>query len=275
LTPGGSRCISSDFETSRPSLPFHVRRKPNQLLLFQFSHHVLDEEGRLRHATQCLVAEPGELPNRKVVKALRDALGKDSGTVIHWWDHERTVLQEIREQFTQSTDPEDQYLIPFLDSLLAAAKTPAARMVDLGRLVSNTAFFAGTGGSSSIKKVLPAVLQLSSVLRRRYSALSYGTEAMPSLNFDLGWTWWRSEEGRVVDPYELLAPIFSDAELNQILATAESSDSARAHGFRRQRRCGDGGPERERYKRALLRYCELDTLAMVMVYEALREWIEA
>jgi hypothetical protein len=29
---------------------------------------------------------------------------------------------------------------------------------------------------------------------------------------------------------------------------------------------------REAYRRALLRYCELDTLAMVMVFEAWREW---
>jgi hypothetical protein len=274
-----------DFETSRPCLPFHARRKPNELLLFQFSHHVLDEEGRLRHATQCLVAEPGELPNRKVVKALRDALGKDSGTVIHWWDHERTVLEDMREEVAQSTDPDDQDLPRFVDSLLVAAKSPAARLVDLGRLVSNTAFFAGTGGSSSIKKVLPAVLQLSSVLRRRYSAPTYGTGAMPSLNFDPGWIWWRSNEGRVADPYALLEPIFSDAELNQILATAESSDSAPmdfvANGgaamvaFAELQRPDLPDLERERYKRALLRYCELDTLAMVMVYEALREWIEA
>ena len=31
--------------------------------------------------------------------------------------------------------------------------------------------------------------------------------------------------------------------------------------------------ERQRLERQLLRYCELDTLAMVMVYEALREWV--
>ncbi len=30
--------------------------------------------------------------------------------------------------------------------------------------------------------------------------------------------------------------------------------------------------ERHRMEAALLRYCELDTLAMVMIYEAWREW---
>jgi hypothetical protein len=245
----------------------------------------MDEEGCLRHATQSLVSEPGELPNRKVVTALRAALGNNSGTVIHWWDHERTVLQDIREQFKRSTEAEDQDLVPFLDSILSGANSPAARLVDLGRLVSNTAFFAGTGGSSSIKKVLPAILQLSSVLRRRYCAPIYGTDDMPSLNFKPGWTWWRNEEGRVADPYSLLEPIFSDAELNQILEAAESSDAAPmdfvANGgaamvaYAELQRTDLPELERERYERALLRYCELDTLAMVMVYEALQEWIHA
>jgi len=30
--------------------------------------------------------------------------------------------------------------------------------------------------------------------------------------------------------------------------------------------------ERERIKAALLRYCELDTFAMVMIYEAFKDW---
>jgi hypothetical protein len=32
--------------------------------------------------------------------------------------------------------------------------------------------------------------------------------------------------------------------------------------------------KRTRLKAQLLRYCELDTLAMAMVYEALREWVQ-
>lgn len=32
--------------------------------------------------------------------------------------------------------------------------------------------------------------------------------------------------------------------------------------------------EREERRTALLKYCELDTLAMVMIYEAWREWVK-
>jgi len=91
-----------DFETSRPSLPFHSECRPNELLLFQFSHHVLEQNGRLSHANQCLVADPGKWPNSSVTRALRDALG-DSGTVIHWWDHEKTVLKDMKKQILNGT----------------------------------------------------------------------------------------------------------------------------------------------------------------------------
>jgi hypothetical protein len=273
-----------DFETARPCLPFHTQRKPNDLLLFQFSHHVMQADGRLTHRTHRTQTEPREPPNRRVLCALRAALEGQKGTVIHWWDHERTVLGELRDQFIESRDPKDQELIPFVDSMLSGAKTPDARMADLGRLVSNTAFFAGTGGSSSIKKVLPAVLQQSNYLEQRYSLPVYGTEDMPSLNFEPGWIWWRRNGGQVADPYTLLEPIFSDAELNQIIATAEISESgpmdyvanggAAMVAYGELQRPDMPALERERYKRALLRYCELDTLAMAMVYEAIREWVK-
>jgi Domain of unknown function(DUF2779) len=270
-----------DFETARPCLPFHVGRKPNELLLFQFSHHTLEADGRLTHRTQILATEPGQLPNALVVSALREALQHDDGTVIHWWDHERTVLEDLREQFEGSANSGHQTLIPFVDSLLE--KAPEGRLVDLGRLVAETAFFTGTGGSSSIKKVLPAVLDLSDFLRHRYSAPIYGTEAMRSLNFAAGWIWWRKEGERVVDPCALLEPLFPDAELDEILTSAESAGSspvdfvnnggAAMVAYGELQRTDLPSLERRQYERALLRYCELDTLAMVMVYEALREWV--
>lgn len=274
-----------DFETARPCLPFHTGHKPNQLILFQFSHHVLDADGQLAHRTQCLNTEPGEIPNVRVLEELREALGVAGGTVIHWWDHERTVLAELKAQLEQTQEPGHSALISFVDSMLAGVKTTSARMVDLGRLVSDTAFFAGTGGSSSIKKVLPAILQQSWFLEQRYGAPIYGSTRMPSLNYPPGWIWWRRAGARIADPYTLLEPIFSDNELNAIITGAESNELAPydyvANGgaamvvYGQLQRPELPSLERTRYQRALLRYCELDTLAMVMVYEALQAWVTA
>lgn len=270
-----------DFETSRPTLPFSAGRRPNQQLLFQFSHHVMDERGRVEHRTQCLATEPGVVPNAAVVRALRDALSRDAGTVLHWWDHERTVLKDVREQLQVSTEADTDEMIAFIASLVDAPEGGSARLVDMGRpLVAKTAFIAGTDGRSSIKKVLQALLVQSEYLRERYARPVYGTAELPSLNFR-DWAWWREEHGHVVDPYTLLEPLLSDAELDRVAREEEEEEASAfvANGGAAMVAYGElqrrdlPARERDRLEKQLLRYCELDTLAMVMVYEALREWV--
>jgi hypothetical protein len=267
-----------DFETSRPALPYHAGRTPYDQILFQFSHHVLTQDGRLEHRTQCIEAMPGMESSVPVLRALQAALSKYSGTVLHWWTHEATVLKDIREQI-ELAQPEDRdALVGFVDSLLGSGQSPR-RLVDLGILVSQTVFYPGTGGSSSIKKVLPAVLRQSDALRALYGAPIYGTPAMPSLNFEAK-QWVVIDNGTVRDPYDLLDPLFSDPTLEGAIETAETGDADEASDFIR-----NGGSaiiaydqlqqptlpasERTRLTRQLSRYCELDTLAMVMVFQAL------
>lgn len=271
-----------DFETARPPLPFHIGHRPHQGLLFQFSHHVLELDGSLRHADECLVAAPGIEPSVSVLRALQDALAGDDGTVVHWWDHERSFLKEIRRQVEASGEPDRKELTAFIDSLVGI-EGQAGRLADLGRLVLNTAFFQGTSGSSSIKKVLPAVLAQSDFLKERYGKPIYGTDRMLSLNFPVGWTWLKEDGGQVIDPYQLLAPMFVDRALREAVAQAEDDDTGDqdfianggaamvAYGELQQRDLPAG--ERTRLEDQLKRYCELDTLAMVMIYEALVDWI--
>jgi hypothetical protein len=272
-----------DFETSRPVLPFHRGGAPYELVLFQFSHHEMDRQGSLRHATQCLMSDAGVQPSIAVVRKLREALGGDNGTVIHWWDHEKTVLNEVRGYVDASREVDRQALLAFIDSLTGTAGAPG-RLLDLGRLVLRTAFFAGTEGRSSIKKVLPAVLAQSPYLRDRYSRPIYGTPAMASLNYGAGQRWWIEKDGRVVDPYELLDPMFEDQSLNVLVAAGEdettgsqefiANGGAAMVAYGELQRPALSPDEREKLRQQLARYCELDTLAMVMVYEAIREWID-
>ena len=271
-----------DFETSRPTLPFTAGRRPNQQLLFQFSHHVMDANGRVEHRTQCLVTEPGVVPSAAVVRALRAALGGDEGTVLHWWDHERVVLEDVRKQIAAGDEPDGPALAAFIAGLIGGAEGRPARLVDMGRpLVAKTAFIAGTDGRSSIKKVLQAVMQQSDYLRERYGRAVYGTTEMPSLNFR-EWTWWQAHDGVVRDPYTLLGQLLSDPDLDRAAREEEADEASAfvanggaamvAFGDLQRRDLVDG--ERGRIQGQLLRYCELDTLAMVMVYEALREWVQ-
>lgn len=152
------------------------------------------------------------------------------------------------------------------------------RLVDLGlRVTHPLVFLPGTKGSSSIKKVLPAVLSASGLLQARYGAPPvYGAAGgIPSLNFrDQIWVRF-DEQGRVCDPYSLLAGRFNDAELD-VLEDAEENSSAVASGGAAmvaysllQSDLLDIAA-RDELTRQLLRYCELDTLAMVMLFEGLQ-----
>jgi len=268
-----------DFETSRPALPYNHGRTPYDQILFQFSHHVLERDGRLTHRTQCLEARPGFAPSIPVVRALRSALLNDDGTVVHWWTHEDTVLKDIRAQILIDGAPDAAALVEFIDALVGTTGQPG-RLADLGMLVSRMAFYPGTAGGSSIKKVLPAALRHSPALRRRYGAPVYGTPEIPSLNFK-DWQWVRKKNGAILDPYALLSPLFLDPMLDAIVSRSDSHENGEPASF-----VANGGAaiiaydqlqraqrveERSRIERELLRYCELDTLAMVMIYQSLTE----
>jgi hypothetical protein len=256
-----------DFETSRPALPYSRGRTPYDQILFQFSHHVVDENGRIEHRTQCLEANPGVAPSLVVLRALSDALADDEGTVVHWWTHEHTVLKDIREQLKLDKPADAQGLIAFVDSLIGGKNNPG-RLRDLGKTVSQLVFYPGTAGSSSIKKVLPAALRHSKALRDRFSAPVYGTSTMPSLNFK-DWVWVRTTNGTVEDPYTLLKPA-----AERVPATDDDDDFVANGGaaiiaYDQLQQAALPASERQRISTELLRYCELDTLAMVMVFQSL------
>jgi hypothetical protein len=255
-----------DFETSRPALPYHRGRRPYDQILFQFSHHVMHAGGHVEHRTECLETNPGVAPSIVVLRALRNALTDDEGSVVHWWTHEDTVLKDIRAQIILDKPTDAKELIAFVDSLVGINKKPG-RLRDLGQLVSRTVFYPGTAGSSSIKKVLPAALRHSQALRDRYSAPLYGTLEMPSHNFkDRAWV--KVKDGTVQDPYALLQAE-SDNGIAEKQGDFIADGGAAIIAYDHLQRAGLATADRQRITHELLRYCELDTLAMVMVCQSL------
>ena len=234
----------------------------------------------MRHASDCLIAQGADSPSIAVARQLRAAIGGDEGTVLHWFSHERTILRSVRDAIQANPPTDAAALLEFLGRL-GIEKDSNLRMVDLGALVKDQVFLSGTGGSSSMKKFLRPVMAQSPYLHGRYAQPVYGTPDMPSLNFPAGWVWWREEGGAVRDPYTLLGQLLTDPVLD---ATTRAAEDDEATDF-----VANGGAamlayaelqqpdlpieERQRIEGQLKRYCELDTLAMVMVYEALREWV--
>jgi hypothetical protein len=149
-------------------------------------------------------------------------------------------------------------------------------MVDLCDLAKKAFFHKMTQGSSSIKKVLPAVMHSSSFLKDKYTRPLLKIKG-ESLNFE-DMIWWRADHGVVLSPYDLLPPVFDDMdpeametlELDADLHISEGGSATVAYG---RLQFTDVSPAvRQAVHQSLLRYCELDTLAMIMVYEAFRQW---
>jgi hypothetical protein len=261
-----------DFETARPALPYYRGHHPYQTILFQFSHHVMEEDRSIRHASEFLQYDPNASPNIDAVRALMRALGADSGTVLHWYHHERTVLREIAEEIENLQPPDAQDLVQFLATL--GMQKGAGRLVDFGRLMEEQVFLAGTQGSSSMKRFLPAVLKSSKFLQDKYSRPIYGTELIPSKNFRQ-MIWITTDGTTIRDPYDLLKPIFQDADLSKALGTLEQTEGPvvanGAAAMMAYESLIEGKCDEPSLSNELKRYCELDTLGMVFVAEWLYE----
>ena len=268
-----------DFETATVALPFFKGMRPYESLAFQFSHHVIEQDGSVRHVGEYLLAEPGVYPNFEFVRALKAALSHDDGTIFRWSNHENAVLEHIAVQIRKSDPvlPDANELLAFIEGI---TKGGTREMVDLAKIAEHAYFHPETKARVSIKKVLPAVLKTSEYLRQKYQRPIYGIE-IPSKNYK-GFSWWEERSGVLIDPYQRLRELTDEmlGEMGADAADAEaleididiSEGGAAAMAFARLQ-FEDLDPDvRAAIKAALLRYCELDTLAMVMIVEAWREW---
>ncbi|MFD2518346.1 DUF2779 domain-containing protein [Salinimicrobium flavum] len=266
-----------DFETSATALPFNKGRRPYEQIAFQFSHHTVDEAGNIKHESEYINFEPGKFPNFEFVRELKRSLSKNSGSIFRYAPHENSILNAIYQQLEESGEPDKKELQEFIKHITQSTKSNAEtwcgerNMIDLFRVVKDYYYSPHMGGSNSIKAVLPAVLNSSSQLQQKYSR-SLGDIGLTSKNFEQDHVWLQMEEGKVVNPYKMLPPLFADWNEEQIEETvsgltgiADGGAALTAYGKLQY----TDMPEEERLaiKQSLLKYCELDTLAMVMIWE--------
>lgn len=270
-----------DFETSGVALPFTKGSRPYEQVAFQFSHHTVDADGKVCHQTEFLLAEPGVFPNFEFARALRAALGQDQGSIFKFASHENTILNVIIQQLKASKEEDKEELIEFLKSITKPTKDNtdqwegSREMIDLRKIVMAYYYNPLTKGSNSIKYLLPAVLETSTALQNKYSE-SLASIGVSSRNFSPDHRWIQTVDGVIKNPYQVLPPLFEGWSEEEVEDTISGMDSI-----------GDGGmaltayaklqyvdmlsEERLELMNGLKKYCELDTLAMVMIYEHFKE----
>ena len=276
-----------DFETSVVALPFFKGMKPYETLAFQFSHHTIDKDWNIEHKTQYICFEKNTFPNFEFVRKLKDAVGDGNGTIFRYHNHENTTLNKIREQLLLSEEEDKAELVEFIDLITHKKEKNTKKiiregdrdMVDLFKLVTAYYYSPHTKGNNSIKAILPAIISESKFLQEKYGRKDvYGKGLeIHSLNFpEHRWI-----PGGLINPYKTLPQVFPEYD-NAMLEAVEPIETLKelsdggaaltAYNYLQYSNVSD--KQREHLIIALSKYCELDTMAMVMIVEGWREMIK-
>ncbi len=266
-----------DFETIASAIPHHKGLRPYQTIAFQYSHHILHKDGRVEHKGEWINLSKGTFPSFDFVRNLKNEVN-DGHPIFRYSNHENTVLNDIADQLENSAERDKNELIAFIKSITNNKEEKhkgSNSMIDLCDWIKKYYYNPLTKGSNSIKKVLPAVIATSHLIKEKYSKPYY------SNNFKEGIIWYQLDENKnPIDPYKLLPPLKTSLQIDSDNDDFEDNEDG-------IKNINSGGPAMaayaemqfddmddstfNEYKNALLRYCELDTLAMVMIFEHLRE----
>lgn len=233
----------------------------------------MDKDGNITHQ-EWIQVEPGLFPNYNFVLALKEILEKDTGTIFRYTHYENTVLREIQKQMIDDDESKYTDLIEWIDTITywylpgTKKKELGERcMVDMWTVLKDYYYHPLMGGSNSLKVVLPAIMSTSEKLKELYSnPVGFGINLSDKIL-------WKIDEnkGVPIDPYKLLPDKFLDIDLTKeemVLEDSKIDDGAAAMiAFSKMQFTAMTELERNTLKQALLQYCELDTLAMVMLYQ--------
>lgn len=279
-----------DFETSGVAIPFTSGMRPYEQLAFQYSHHVVYEDGRVEHASEYINLEIGAFPNFDFIRALKKSLEQNDGSIFRYHNHENTIVNVIHNQLYNSEEQDRKELCDFIESISKSTgsnpntyEAGARNMIDLQQTVVRNYYHPQTGGSNSIKAILPAVLESSKFLKGKY-VQPLDSINLTSLNFSSDYQFLKIENDLPINPYKSLPPLFDGISNDQIENALEKSKDqsvkkiadggAALFAYAKMQDKSISAEERIETEKALLRYCELDTLAMVMIYECFKEFVD-
>jgi len=130
-----------DFEAELPAIPLVDGMKPYQKLPFQYSCHILHQDGKLDH--QEFLHQDKSDPRRKIAEALINDLGSTGHIIVYNEVFEKGVLQNLSLLFPD---------------LKAALDLIIDRLWDLMEIFKTDYKDFKFGGSYSIKNILPVLV---------------------------------------------------------------------------------------------------------------------
>ena len=263
-----------DFETCMIAVPFHKNRTPYEQIAFQFSCHTLYENGKIEHY-EWIESDANNFPNYEFVRQLKKILDNDNGSIFRYSAHENTVLLQIKSQMLEEDEGKYKDLIDWIDTITYRKDNDNPKhkivgdrnMIDLLEYVKKYYYHPMMKGSNSLKYVLPAIFSTSSFIKDKYSKpLNFGTHLKDSVL-------WKIDESsnRAYNPYRLLENKYQTTSLDKeklyFLDEKIEDGAAAMLAYSKLQFADMLDEERKLLTLSLLQYCELDTIAMVIIYE--------
>jgi hypothetical protein len=238
-----------DFETCQMAIPFHAKMRPYQNVIFQWSCHTLNPDGTIKHSEWLNTDD--YFPNIEFARALRACIG-DTGTVMTWSPYENTQLKAILTTLEEMVEM-DFDLKRWLERLISDKENAYNRMLDMHKLTTLYYFHPDMGGRTSIKVVLPSVLKSTQSSKITQWLQDEGL-------FE------RTEYG-VTDPYMLLEKKIIDDSTGYNAKVKNGSDAMIAYREMLYGESRNNQKAKNSLNDALKKYCKLDTLAMLIIWE--------
>jgi hypothetical protein len=134
-----------DFETFDTAVPIYDKSKPYQKIAFQYSLHIQQENGDLKHFEYLATGE--EDPRIKLLSTLKDQIAGTGDVIVFNKSFEISVFAKLAEDFPEHKD----WIVDVIE-----------RIVDLASPFGNFDYYdPSQKGSYSLKKILPALTGVS------------------------------------------------------------------------------------------------------------------
>jgi hypothetical protein len=239
-----------DFETYLGAIPHHKGMRPYELIAFQWSCHTLTSPESTPIHSEYLNSDY-TFPNFRFTESLMKQIST-TGTPLMWSHYENTILRNILEQMDIHGYTNDSLKKWLTDITTDKSQEREGRFLDLNELTVQHYFHPDMKGRTSIKKVLPAIWNNNPYLH-----------SIP---------WFKkyvSESGSGLNPYDSLAPIISELENEEVVK--DGTGAMRAYQELMFGAPAENKERREQLKQLLLQYCELDSMAMIIIW---RYWMD-
>ncbi len=244
-----------DFETFTGALPSHIQMRSFELIAFQWSCHTVAYPGAEPVHSEFIYTEGG-FPNFIFAETLMNQIGV-TGTPLMWSTHENTVLRTIYYQM-KSLNYRNPNLNDWLKKTIKDKEFGTeGRFIDMNAFTLKHYFHPDMKGKTSIKKVLPAIWNNNMYLHDIPYLKKYSIKDL---------------DNQILDPYDALFNLANEKmrELDDeidIQSEDVKGGTGAMRAFQRIRFDNSISKEyKEELKHRLLIYCQLDTIAMYVIF---------